>query len=130
MTVAKRVKDLYPDVLIERIKIDDGGTEDGGGDPKYRETGTFEVAVDGKLVVRTQRSSHKSIYVSMSEMDAAILRARKRRRPSTVYGENGIAATPVKDQLVKARLEALKQKARELQRTNREDQSEEKAVSE
>jgi len=133
LTVAKRVKDLYPDVLIEREKLDKGGIEDGGGSGGDDARGTFEVAVDGKLVVRNRKATpERSVFVSMGEVDTAILRARKRRRPSTVYGENGVLATTVgdnndgsgngsdgngndiKDRLVKAHLEPLKQKALEL----------------
>ena len=52
----------------------------------------FPFAVDGKAVVRTARKGHYDIenvhvFVSMQEVDAAIVRARKRRRPQTVYGE-------------------------------------------
>mmetsp|Transcript_8939 Transcript_8939/g.26631 ORF Transcript_8939/g.26631 Transcript_8939/m.26631 type:complete len:117 (+) Transcript_8939:1011-1361(+) len=94
------------------------------GDPSHP-GGTFEVMVDGKLVVRTQKvtGAQRScvIFVSMSEMDVAITRARKRRRPSTVYGEHGIDASydalDSKDRMVKARLDGLKQKATELQRS-------------
>lgn len=145
LTVAKRVKDLYPDVLIEREKIDKGGIEDGGGGDDSNKNGnirgTFEVAVDGKLVVRNRKATpERSIFVSMGEVDAAILRARKRRRPSTVYGENGVMATVgdnngndgnsngIKDRLVKAHLEPLKQKAMELsqQRTAKDVAAEKK----
>jgi len=123
LTVAKRVKDAYPDVFIERVEIDDGPMEN-AGDPSHP-GGTFEVIVDGKLVVRTQKvtGAQRScvIFVSMSEMDVAITRARKRRRPSTVYGEHGIDASydalDSKDRMVKARLDGLKQKATELQRS-------------
>jgi len=110
-------------VFIERVEIDDGPMEN-AGDPSHP-GGTFEVIVDGKLVVRTQKvtGAQRScvIFVSMSEMDVAITRARKRRRPSTVYGEHGIDASydalDSKDRMVKARLDGLKQKATELQRS-------------
>ena len=102
LTVAKRVKDMYPDVLLERV-VTTGSSSDGadnndgkGGDSKKNynmgaigPSASFEVVVDGKVVVRTQRTQTGSVFVSMAEMDIAILRARKRRRPSTVYGENG-----------------------------------------
>eukprot|EP00536_Pseudo-nitzschia_multiseries_P014291 jgi/Psemu1/291350/fgenesh1_pg.683_\ len=133
LTVAKRVKDEYPDVVIEGVEVDDGRPEDSGSGDSPK---TFEVIVDGKLVVRTQKmtASQRSsgfssgecvVFVSMNEMDAAITRARKRRRPSTVYGEHGMTTTydnnkndNSKDRLVKARLEALKLKSTELQRTS------------
>jgi len=125
LTVAKRVKDQYPDVLIERVEI---SGEDGGGgetiDGESSGAGTFEVIVDGKIVVRNnQRAGNDnggSIFVSMTEMDLAIARARRRRRPSTAYGENGIAMAEKQrgneDEYGKSRLEVLKQKAQELQR--------------
>lgn len=123
LTVAKRVKDQYPDVLIERIEVsedDDGGSESSDGDASS--TGTFEVIVDGKIVVRTnQRAGNGgSIFVSMTEMELAIARARRRRRPSTAYGENGTAMAGKlrgnEEEYGKSRLEVLKQKAQELQR--------------
>jgi len=125
LTVAKRVKDQYPDVLIERIEVSgDGnnGNEVGEGE-KNNSIGTFEVIVDGKIVVRTDRraGTHAgSIFVSMTEMDQAIARARKRRRPSTMYGEKVVVAgaNDDRDVFVKSRLEVLKQKAMELQRDN------------
>lgn len=124
LTVAKRVKDQYPDVLIERVELSDEGTETADGESNG--IGTFEVEVDGKIVVRTnnQRAGTQtgSIFVSMAEMDLAITRARKRRRPTTVYGEDGKfirnISGDIQDETVKSRLEVLKQKAMELQREN------------
>jgi hypothetical protein len=122
LTVAKRVKDQYPDVLIERVEI--AGEEiEKKADGEAEAMGTFEVVVDGKLVVRTNNQrvgNNGSIFVSMAEMDLAITRARKRRRPTTVYGEDGkfirkIDAGDIQDETVKSRLEVLKQKAMELQ---------------
>ena len=121
LTVAKRVKDQYPDVIIDRIEV--SGEDISGGETAEGETnaGTFEVLVDGKIVVKTNQraGTHPgSIFVSMSEMDLAISRARKRRRPSTVYGENGVASADEQDTFVKSRLEFLKQRSRELQQNN------------
>ena len=122
LTVAKRVKDQYPDVLIERIELSDNGAGDGSSDPSTGYSpGTFEVAVDGKIVVRSKRTQTGSIFVSMNEMDAAIARARKRRRPSTVYGELGAAVIvggrggDDQDGFNRSKLEHLKQKAMELE---------------
>jgi len=125
LTVAKRVKDQHPDVLIERIEIkgeDSGGGE--GTDGEGGSAGTFEVIVDGKIVVRAnQRAGNDnggSIFVSMTEMDLAIARAQRRRRPSTAYGEgdNKMAGKlgGNEDRFDKSRLEVLKQKAEELRR--------------
>jgi len=134
LTVAKRVKDQYPDVLIERIELSDNGAGDGAGDGSSDPStgyspGTFEVVVDGKIVVRSKRTQTGSIFVSMNEMDAAITRARKRRRPSTVYREHRAAVTVGgggggngggdQDGFNRSRLEHLKQKAMELQRNKK-----------
>jgi len=122
LTVAKRVQDQHPDVLLERIEVS-SGTEGGGAEAVEGEInqGTFEVLVDGKIVVRTnQRSYIGSIFVSMTEMDLAIARARKRRRPSTVYGESGIlngkessnsSSISFVEKDMKSRLEGLTPKA-------------------
>ena len=119
LTVAKRVKDLYPDVIIERVEIAGEGTD--YTDAEANGSGTFEVEVDGKMVVRKNEraGTHAgSIFVSMTEMDLAITRARKRRRPTTVYGEDGKlnVSGDIQDDSVKSRLEVLKKKATELQR--------------
>eukprot|EP00531_Pseudo-nitzschia_arenysensis_P007880 CAMPEP_0116146584 /NCGR_PEP_ID=MMETSP0329-20121206/17247_1 /TAXON_ID=697910 /ORGANISM="Pseudo-nitzschia arenysensis, Strain B593" /LENGTH=253 /DNA_ID=CAMNT_0003642351 /DNA_START=223 /DNA_END=984 /DNA_ORIENTATION=+ len=125
LTVAKRVKDQYPDVLIERVVLSEEGTETADGESNG--IGTFEVLVDGKIVVRTNNNQRAgthtgSIFVSMAEMDLAITRARKRRRPTSVYGEDGKLirniSGEIQDETVKSRLEVLKQKAMELQREN------------
>lgn len=58
----------------------------------------FEILVDGKIivgkgrarrqkVVKVDMSRHaRSVFVSMQELDIAISRARRRRRPTTTYG--------------------------------------------
>jgi len=117
LTVAKRLKDLYPDVIIQPIEVQsfDGfktksGSSGNGNGSSTRSVGgdggeikndenmastIFEVIIDGKTVIRktiranTQDNSG-SIFVKMSEIDVAVTRARKRRRPSTtttVYSE-------------------------------------------
>lgn len=127
LTVAKRVKDQYPDVLIERVEVAGVGESLADGDAsKTSGAGSFEVVVDGKIVVRAnnQRATGThtgSIFVSMTEIDLAIARARKRRKPSTVYGENGIVDGITNegggssgDREIN-KVEVLKQKAMELQ---------------
>lgn len=126
LTVAKKVKDEFPDVNIESIPLSSGNKDTEGSDSGGEDKGTFEVIVDGKTVIRNQKGSRESIFVSMSEMEHAIARARKRRRPSTVYGENGTLvvdgnATNDKEQLVKARLAALKHKTDAGPRTDVKD---------
>jgi hypothetical protein len=92
LTVAKRIKEYYPDVILEKVLL-----------PKVEKTGasdsdnltppTFEVVVDGKVIIRTPSSRNTRslgslvcVFVSMEELDVAISRSRRRRRPSTVYG--------------------------------------------
>lgn len=91
LTVAKKLKLSHPDVVIEK-RILPAKT-----DP---EDPTFEILVDSKVVVgkaSTQVQSLDtsnedmtgglSVFVSMQELDLAISKARRRRRPSTLYGE-------------------------------------------
>jgi hypothetical protein len=107
LTVAKRIKEYYPDVILERVllpKVEKTGDSDSDNKPP-----TFEVVVDGKVIIRTPSSrkdrsmgSLVCVFVSMEELDVAISRSRRRRRPSTVYGgEEG-----------SVRLEVLKTKTR------------------
>ena len=109
LTVAQKIKLGYPDVVLDKVilpKVDIGDGDQNG-------VPTFEVVVDGKVVVRTPGRKDRSmtnsdslcVYVSMQELDVAISRARRRRRPTTVYGEDA-----------NARLEVLKSKA--LRRSN------------
>lgn len=61
----------------------------------------FEVMVDGKVIIGKHNTSIQrlggdksmpdltgglSVFVSMSELDIAISKARRRRRPTTMYG--------------------------------------------
>jgi hypothetical protein len=57
----------------------------------------FEILVDDKLLVGKQRSRKqrgvdagdgKSVFVSMQELDLAISKARRKRRPTTLYGDD------------------------------------------
>ena len=93
LTVAKKLKASHPDVIIERRILTPA--EDG-------EEATFEVLVDGKIIVgkgkprkqkvaRVDMAQSRSVFVSMQELDVAISRARRRRRPSTLYGEEETA---------------------------------------
>lgn len=91
LTVAKKLKQSHPDVIVERRILPKAEVEATG-------EAIFEILVDGKVVVgknrsRRQRVSRvdmsraRSVFVSMQELDVAISRARRRRRPTTVYGE-------------------------------------------
>jgi hypothetical protein len=90
LTVAKKVKATHPDVIIDRRILPAIANEQGEA--------TFEILVDGKVVVgkgkprkqkvaRVDLSRARSVFVSMQELEGAITRARKRKRPSTSYGE-------------------------------------------
>lgn len=93
LTVAKKLKASHTDVIIERRILPSVDKDEG-------EEATFEVLVDGKIVVgkgrprkqkvaRVDMSWARSVFVSMQELDLNISRARRRRRPSTmVYGED------------------------------------------
>lgn len=92
LTAAKKIKASHPDVILERRQMPDVDREDPNDDA------SFEILVDGKVVVGNTKSRSRkkmatedvqqSIFVSMQELDLAISRARRRRRPSTtVYGE-------------------------------------------
>ena len=85
LTVAKKLKASHPDVMIERRILAD--VEVGDEEP------TFEVLVDGRIVLgrgkkqkAVDMSKARSVFVSMQELDLAISRARRRRRPATAYG--------------------------------------------
>jgi len=93
LTAVNKIKSSHSDVLIER-KILPRVTE--GEEP------TFEIRVDGKLVVGKSNmrvikhgpdkvikdsTGGMSVYISMAEMETAIYKARRRRRPETMYGK-------------------------------------------
>lgn len=83
LTIAKKLKASHPDVMIERRILADVDDEE--------DEATFEVLVDGKIVIgrgkkQTLSRAQTMVFVSMQELDIAISRARRRRRPSTAYG--------------------------------------------
>lgn len=103
LTAAKKIKASHPDVILERRQMADIDREDPTDEP------CFEILVDGKVVVGNTKSRSRkkigtdvqqSIFVSMQELDLAISRARRRRRPSTtVYGEvhePNVSASPLR----------------------------------
>ena len=107
LTVAKKLKASHPDVIIERRILPK--VPDHGSSSSSNEEPTFEIVVDGKVVVgstgkggrprksklsRQDMQKGRSIFVSMSELDIAICRARRKSRPSsTVYGDGAGAGT-------------------------------------
>lgn len=79
LTVAKKIKEAHPDVIIERRIL-----------PRVDNEETFEILVDGKFVEgspRKWRAETRSVFVSMVEIDLAISKARRRKRPTTTYGD-------------------------------------------
>jgi hypothetical protein len=91
LTVAKKLKACHPDVVIERRILPSVEPADGNSEA------VFEILVDGKVVIgkknrtRRQRVSmdlkrSRSVFVSMHELDSALSRAQRRRRPTTTYG--------------------------------------------
>jgi hypothetical protein len=89
LTVAKKLKASHPDVVIEKRIL-----------PNVNDVGdmTFEILVDGKAVLGKSRKQRgmdadgKSVFVSMQELDLAITKARRKRRPSTLYGDDSSTA--------------------------------------
>lgn len=106
MTIAKNIKKNHPDVIIERIILPE---VEAFGDH------SLEVIVDEKIVIGKDRikwqnvdrssstsgsmsssddsdmsggnklANGMSVFVSMSDINNAISKARKKRRPNTVY---------------------------------------------
>lgn len=103
LTVAKKLKEAHPDIILDRVILPKVEV----GDGKAEVAPTFEVMVDGKVVIPTVGRKDRDgmggtiIFVSMQELEVAISRARRRRRPTTVYGEEE----------ANVRLEILKAKA-------------------
>lgn len=88
LTFASKLKKLHPDIILEKISM-----------PLVDKTSNpiFEVLVDGKAIMgggRTQQGNAgrievaktQSIYVSIPQVSAAIAKARRKKRPDTLYG--------------------------------------------
>jgi hypothetical protein len=96
LTVAKKIKESNSDVIVEKVILPTAEDD-------VLEDTVFEVLIDGKVVIGKSRgkfqgvrrstkpeiSSNKvygmSVYVSMEDVNVAIGKARKRRRPTTLY---------------------------------------------
>jgi hypothetical protein len=96
LTILKKIKESNPDVIVERIVLPYAQ------DDVFEDT-VFEVMVDGKVVIGKSHSKYMtvrrsgnddvannkvfgmSVYVSMEDVNVAIGKARKKRRPSTTY---------------------------------------------
>ena len=109
LTVAKKIKASHPDVIIERRILPPVVADANGGGA------VFEVLVDGKVVVgktRSRKPRERSVFVSMQELDVAVSRARRRRRPTTVYGEDVDLEKVADKAAVKVRLDLLRKNKR------------------
>lgn len=109
LTVAKKIKASHPDVIIERRILPPVVADANGGGA------VFEVLVDGKVVVgktRSRKPRERSVFVSMQELDVAVSRARRRRRPTTVYGEDVDLDKITDKAAAKVRLDLLRKNKR------------------
>ena len=95
LTFASKLKKHHSDIIIEKRTLP---VVDANAQP------VFEVIVDGKTVMgggssnsrerhvlggRVDVQNTQSVYVSMEQIGVAITKARKKRRPTTLYGEDG-----------------------------------------
>ena len=151
LTVAKKIKTNYPDVVVQKTDLATTGGGGGGGEtiPADSTSTALEVLVDGRPVVgkaETKRQSISrsdsgggskgssssggasvdapqqqpvdlangiSVYVSMQEIDSAITKARRKRRPSTTYSQQGDDAGS--EGVSAIRLEVLRARQQRLQ---------------
>jgi len=96
LTVATLIKSRHGDVILEKELIPVVGEE-------MEEEPIFEVIIDGKVVVGKSRSNWQpvpsndrknlanglSVFIPMEEVNLAIAKARRRRRPTTtVYAQS------------------------------------------
>ena len=132
LTVAKKVKDKYPDVVVQKTDLASLSSS-GGGEV------VFEVLVDETVVgkAETKRQSIGngngggssggvgspvdlangiSVYVSMSEIDQAITKARRKRRPSTTYLQQGEDREPEGVSAIRLEVLRLRQQQRQKQK--------------
>lgn len=97
LTAAAKIKQLHRDVLIIRDIVTEGSDENGTGSQNAGKK-VFEILVDGKRVAgdkdlnnSRQKGNNMGmntsgiVFVSMRELDVAINKSRKKRRPNTVY---------------------------------------------
>lgn len=105
LTTAKKIKESNPDVIVERRTVP---TLEENKDEDL----VFEVLVDDKIIVgkpqckwqgvtrsggngekendySSSRVFGMSVYISMKDVNEAIAKARRKRRPNTVYTQQG-----------------------------------------
>ena len=99
LTVAKKITTAFPDVIIDRqilpYKYEESTAEDA----------VFEVIIDGRMIIGKTRSKWQpvrrngndvnnrtfgmSVFVSMDDIETAIVKARRKKRPSsTIYAQD------------------------------------------
>ena len=94
LTFSSKLKKAHSDIILEQRVLP---VVDAAAQP------IFEVLVDGKIVIgggssrerhvlggRVDVQNTQSVYVSMEQLGLAIGKARKRRRPTTVYGDEDV----------------------------------------
>ena len=119
LTVAKKIKSSNPDVIVEKdvLPVIENSDEI-----------LFEILVDGKVVIGKGRSKKQSVhrsgsgdanlagglsvFVSMEDINLAIGKARRRRRPASVYSH--------KDAMQDGEIRTPSAVRLEMLRTNRE----------
>lgn len=85
----ERIKDIvnscFPDVVVEKSIREVRSS---------RDTGKFELVVDDRVVYR-KPPERQGVFLSMRALTTAIVRARRLRRPGTVYGDTDWNANDV-----------------------------------
>ena len=93
LTFSSKLKKLHTDIILEQTVLP---VVDPSAQP------IFEVYVDGKIVIggggsnrerhilggRVDVQNTQSVFVSMEQLGLAILKARRKRRPTALYGED------------------------------------------
>lgn len=78
----ERIKEIvnscFPDVVVEKSIREVRSS---------RDTGKFELVVDDRVVYR-KPPERQGVFLSMRALTTAIVRARRLRRPGTVYGDS------------------------------------------
>lgn len=124
LTTAKKIKELNPDVIVEKYAIP--MLEDYKGD----ET-TFEVVVDNRVIVgkpqckwqgvsrgnkdndnTNNRVFGMSVYINMANVNEAIAKARRKRRPNTAYAQQGQMAKAIGLEILKAGESSIQTKSK------------------
>ena len=93
LTFSSKLKKMHADIILEQTIVP---IVDSSAQP------IFEVSVDGKVLIggggnsrerhilggRVDVQNTQSVFVNMEQLGLAITRARRKRRPTTVYGQD------------------------------------------